>query len=213
MGFAVGHHGPVPIGKALPDRDRRDFVAVLITGAAGIATGSHLRLLGGMGRYLKVSPAPAWRTASLLTPNSRASLLNSRSPEAKRSRASKHCPFSCRAQKNIKRTSTALSRAVERSSSSANKPVKSEDKAPRTLPPQKADSPSSATPHSIRGVLRSRSNFCGRVMIRGMFRGHARVEASTGQRSRCHTGQHLEGRFPCIPYTLDGSADGGSCVG
>ena len=37
--------------------------------------------------------------------------------------------------------------------------------------------------------------------------------ASTGQRSRCHTGQHLEGRFRCIPYTLDGSADGGSCVG
>ena len=38
-------------------------------------------------------------------------------------------------------------------------------------------------------------------MIRGMF---------LGVTFSC---QHFEGRFLWIPYTLDGSADGGSCVG
>jgi hypothetical protein len=82
VGFALGHDGPVPFGKAPRDRDRRDLIPVLIVGAAGITRGAHLHLLGGMGRYLKVKPSTALRTASRLTPYSRASLLYSRSPDA-----------------------------------------------------------------------------------------------------------------------------------
>jgi hypothetical protein len=42
---------------------------------------------------------------------------------------------------------------------------------------------------------------------------HAMEKESTGWRSRCRTDYHLEGRFPCVPNTLDRSAGGGSWVG